>query len=77
MVVFGVVVVAEVVVVVVVVLVVVVLEVMDSIVWTVVSRLVINDELVVEGDCVVKVVDVVFGLVDEDILVAKLVGFFM
>ena len=73
MVVFGVVVVAGVVVEVVV----VVLEVMDSVVSTVVSRLVINDELVVEGDCVVKVVDVVFGLVDEDILVAKLVGFFM
>ena len=68
MVVFGVVVVAEVVVVVLV-LVVVVLEVMDSVVSTVVSRLVINDELVVEGDCVVEVVDVVFGLVDEDILV--------
>ena len=76
MVVFGVVVVAEVVVVVLV-LVVVVLEVMDSVVSTVVSRLVINDELVVEGDCVVEVVDVVFGLVDEDILVAKLIGFFL
>ena len=58
--------------------VVVVFEVTDVVVCTVVSRLVTNAELVVEGGCVVEVVDVmVLGLVVDELLVPKSVGFFL
>ena len=67
---------------VVVVVVVVVLEVVvdvvnEVVVWSVVSRLVTNDELVVEAGCVVEVVVVVFGFVVDELLVAKSVGVFL
>ena len=56
----------------------VVFEVTDVVVGKVVSRLVTNAELVVEGGCVVEVVDVeVFGLVVDELLVPKSVGFFL
>ena len=55
----------------------VVVVVFEVVVCTVVSRLVTNAELVV-GGCVVEVVDVVtFGLVVDELLVPKSVGFFL
>ena len=51
--------------------------VIEVVVWSVVSRLVTTDELVVETGSVVEVVVVVFGFVVDELLVAKSVGVFL
>ena len=49
----------------------------EVVVWSVVSRLVTSDELVVETGSVVEVVVVVFGFVVDELLVSKSVGVFL